>query len=108
MPTLDADVLVVGAGAAGLAVADALATAGRRVLVLEARNRLGGRVHAVRPRGFPLPIERGAEFVHGTLAATMDRLRLHGQPFYETNGACITARDARSNGDWTSSRRSAA
>lgn len=59
------DVVVVGAGAAGLAAARLLADAGRRVVVLEARDRIGGRIHTAAVPGLPLPIELGAEFVHG-------------------------------------------
>lgn len=61
-----ADVVVVGAGMAGLSCALALGTAGLRVTVLEARDRIGGRVHTVRPADAPIPVELGAEFVHGT------------------------------------------
>jgi monoamine oxidase len=61
----DADVLVLGAGMAGLAAAERLSAAGRRVLVLEARNRIGGRIHTVNDPGLPHPVELGAEFVHG-------------------------------------------
>ena len=61
----DADVLVLGAGMAGLAAAERLAAAGRRVLVLEARDRIGGRIHTVNDPGLPHPVELGAEFVHG-------------------------------------------
>lgn len=60
-----ADVIVVGAGMAGLAAAERLASGGCRVTVLEARDRLGGRIHTVRAPGIELPIELGAEFVHG-------------------------------------------
>jgi len=66
------DVLVVGAGAAGLAAAKELSDAGRSVLVLEARRRIGGRVHTRRLRGDPLPLELGAEFVHGRQAEIFD------------------------------------
>jgi len=59
------DVLVVGAGAAGLAAAGRLSRAGLSVVVLEARSRAGGRIFTRRVRGWPLPIELGAEFVHG-------------------------------------------
>jgi monoamine oxidase len=59
------DVLIVGAGAAGLAAAERLSKARRSVLILEARGRLGGRVDTRRFRGEPLPVELGAEFVHG-------------------------------------------
>ncbi|MFC9691116.1 flavin monoamine oxidase family protein [Kribbella sp. NPDC056951] len=61
---MDADVIVVGAGAAGLAAARRLGTAGLEVLVLEARWRIGGRVHT--DRGFTrFPVERGAELLQG-------------------------------------------
>jgi monoamine oxidase len=61
---VDADVIVIGAGAAGLAAARRLAEAGRSVLVLEARDRIGGRVHTDRGiAGFP--VERGAELLQG-------------------------------------------
>ncbi|HEY3174008.1 MAG TPA: NAD(P)/FAD-dependent oxidoreductase, partial [Thermoanaerobaculia bacterium] len=59
------DVVVVGAGAAGLAAAERLSSAGLSVVVLEARARAGGRIFTRRVRGWPLPIELGAEFVHG-------------------------------------------
>lgn len=64
------DVAIVGAGVAGLACARALAPArrGLRVLLLEARDRIGGRVLTVRVPDCALPVELGAEFVHGTPA----------------------------------------
>lgn len=57
---------MIGAGAAGLAAARAVSDAGRRVVVLEARDRLGGRIWTQHLPGFAPPIELGAEFVHGT------------------------------------------
>lgn len=59
-----ADVIVIGAGAAGLAAARALGEAGLGVLVLEARRRTGGRVLTERGRE-GVVVELGAEFVHG-------------------------------------------
>ena len=59
------DAIVIGAGVAGLTAARQLKLGGRRVVVLEARERIGGRIHTVRERGWPLPVEGGAEFVHG-------------------------------------------
>jgi monoamine oxidase len=58
-------VIIVGAGVAGLAAARRLVTAGRDVTILEARDRIGGRVDTVHNVLFSIPVERGAEFVHG-------------------------------------------
>ncbi len=60
-----ADVVVLGAGMAGLAAAERLAAAGCRVVVLEARDRIGGRIHTVDDPGLHYPVELGPEFVHG-------------------------------------------
>jgi len=62
MPT---DVIVIGAGMAGLAAAHELTRAGLQVAILEARDRIGGRVHTVRDPSLNYPVELGAEFVHG-------------------------------------------
>src|SRR5215470_18114089 len=59
------DVIVIGAGAAGLAAAHALSARGLSVAVLEARERIGGRIWTIRPEGSSVPLELGAEFVHG-------------------------------------------
>jgi len=72
------EVIVIGAGAAGLAAAEALALAGRSVLVLEARERIGGRVWTRRMPGLALPVELGAEFVHGDAAVTYRLLKKAG------------------------------
>src|SRR5262245_16817299 len=69
------DAVVIGAGAAGLAAARRLRGAGRRVAVVEARDRVGGRVDTRRPPGWPSPIELGAEFVHGESEAIWRVLR---------------------------------
>ena len=58
-------VVVIGAGAAGLAAARALHEAGVEVEVLEARDRIGGRVFTITPPHVTRPIELGAEFIHG-------------------------------------------
>lgn len=72
------DVVVIGAGAAGLAAADALARAGRSVVIVEARERIGGRVWTRRMPALAVPVELGAEFVHGDAAVTHRLLRKAG------------------------------
>ena len=75
---LSAEVLIIGAGAAGLAAAEVLSGAGLSVIVLEARDRVGGRCWSRIDPALPIPVEMGAEFVHGRPAATLDRLRRAG------------------------------
>ncbi len=65
-----ADVIVVGAGAAGLAASRELARAKRRIILLEASRRVGGRVMTVHPREAGVPVELGPEFVHGDAPET--------------------------------------
>lgn len=59
------DTIVIGAGAAGLSAARELSGAGHRLCILEARQRLGGRIFTLHRPDLPLPIELGAEFIHG-------------------------------------------
>lgn len=65
MKSTDCDVVVVGAGVAGLAAALRLAKAAKRVCCLEATGRAGGRIRTVYEEASSLPLELGAEFVHG-------------------------------------------
>lgn len=58
----DVDVVVVGAGAAGLGAAQELRRLGKRALVLEARGRVGGRVYTDRTLGDPW--DAGALYIH--------------------------------------------
>jgi monoamine oxidase len=67
---LATDVAIIGAGAAGLAAARELSRSGKRVSLIEARDRIGGRILTTHPADLPIPIELGAEFVHGEAEAT--------------------------------------
>ena len=78
------DVAILGAGAAGLAAAVELARGGKSAVVLEARDRIGGRVWSLDLPGLPVPVELGAEFIHGNPEATLGRMR-------ETGIACLDA-----------------
>ena len=64
------DVAVIGAGAAGLAAARHLSGTGKRVVIIEARQRIGGRILTQHVAGLPIPIELGAEFIHGEAPQT--------------------------------------
>lgn len=72
------DVIIIGAGAAGLMAAYTLAKAGKAVTVLEARDRIGGRIHTLNNSLFSTPVEMGAEFVHGNLPVTLSLLKEAG------------------------------
>lgn len=69
------DIVIIGAGASGLAAAQALGAAGMAALVIEARDRLGGRIWTDHSRG---PVELGAEFIHGHKATTWELVRAAG------------------------------
>ena len=79
------DVIVIGAGAAGLVAAAELAESGLSVVVVEARDRIGGRIYSVTgPQQFPM--ELGAEFIHGRPSEILEPLR-HGHiPISEVDG----------------------
>lgn len=77
------DVAVIGAGAAGLAAAAELAAQNLSVCVLEARDRLGGRIYTVREPEVPVPLELGAEFIHGRPAITLEWLKRANEPIVD-------------------------
>ncbi|HTD98987.1 MAG TPA: NAD(P)/FAD-dependent oxidoreductase [Mucilaginibacter sp.] len=80
------DVLIIGAGATGLMAAYTLAKAGKKVAVLEARNRIGGRIHTIDNESFFKHAELGAEFVHGNLPVTLNLLKEAGITYTPAHG----------------------
>lgn len=92
--TETADIVVIGAGVAGLAAARALHESGIKTLVLEARDRIGGRVFTRHDPETAVPIELGAEFVHGsaeplaqvTGEAGLTRIDMAGSRWQVTRG----------------------
>jgi monoamine oxidase len=94
------DVMVIGAGMAGLAAARALAEAGRSVVVLEARQRIGGRIRTVRDGG--VVCELGAEFVHGRPPELWELIAEAGLTTYERTGDFLVrgAQGLETRQDW--------
>ena len=93
------DVLVVGAGVSGLAVLRELDRAGLHVLCVEARDRIGGRIFSVRDPFCPLPVELGAEFVHGRSPALWSLLTDARAPIYEASDEFIHVRAGKRKDD---------
>jgi monoamine oxidase len=69
--------LIIGAGAAGLAAGRTLHDAGHDILILEARDRIGGRAWTDHTFA-DFPVELGAEFIHGEHAITHDLVKQAG------------------------------
>lgn len=90
----DCDVLILGAGAAGLNAARSLVT-DHRVIVLEARDRVGGRLFTRRHAGQPTPVELGPEFVHGRMPETFELLDESGLIAYDLADRHVSTRDGK-------------
>ena len=84
--TTNVDVIVVGAGAAGLAAAKRLDESGSSTVVLEGRDRIGGRIFTVRDPLLPVPVELGAEFIHGAAEEVVEIVRSERLAACDVNG----------------------
>jgi monoamine oxidase len=91
----DPDVIIIGAGMAGLAAARELGRAGLSVCILEARNRIGGRVFTVHDPACNVPIELGAEFIHVRPREIWDLLKSANVKVSEVDGDNWCASDGR-------------
>ena len=87
------NILIIGAGAAGLYAAKLLSSKGKRVTILEARDRTGGRIHTIKDPRFNLPVETGAEFVHGDLPLTRKLLKEAGIKDHTIEGGIWRAKN---------------
>lgn len=92
---MKAEVAIVGAGVAGLAAMRELEGRGILTRVLEARDRIGGRIHTIRDQRVPHPIELGAEFVHGEAAEVVEVARDAGLLMYAVEGERWRSRGGR-------------
>ncbi len=89
------DVIIIGAGAAGLVAAAELARAGRRALLVDARDRVGGRIWSHVEPGLAVPVELGAEFIHGRAESTFALLDHAGGAAVDTDGEHWTLREGK-------------
>ena len=92
------DVIVIGAGAAGLAAAAELGRAGLSVSILEARDRIGGRMFTQRDPVCQAPIELGAEFIHGLPPEIWELLQKRNAKITEVSGEPWCVREGRLSG----------
>ncbi len=101
------DVLIIGAGATGLMAAREMSKVGLKVQILEARNRIGGRIFTL-TSGESEPLELGAEFIHGQLPVTLQVLKEAGISYTEMEGKTFRIKsgklkkDVDSMDDWSS------
>ncbi|HEY3058163.1 MAG TPA: NAD(P)/FAD-dependent oxidoreductase [Chloroflexota bacterium] len=92
MNDASSDVLVLGAGVSGLAAAAQLTHSGYTVRVLEARDRVGGRIATLRGDHWPVPVELGAEFVQGRVPRLIALAAQAGLPLVELGGSRVLSR----------------
>jgi len=87
------DTIIIGAGAAGLMAAYELTKAGKKVILVEAKNRIGGRCYTFSGEGFTVPVELGAEFIHGDLPLTLKLLKEAGIKYEAVSGDNFEAKN---------------
>ena len=80
------EIIIIGAGAAGLMAARELARAGKKVIILEARDRIGGRIWPLDEKEFGYEAEAGAEYVHGKAPVTKALAKEAGMTLILTEG----------------------
>ena len=103
---MNTSTIIVGAGPAGLHAAYVLSKAGHTCLILEARDRIGGRVHTI-TGGDGKPFEAGAEFIHGDLPITIELLKKAGLEKSKAGGRWVSLRGGEASGgsnggkDWS-------
>lgn len=89
---METGVIIIGAGAAGLMAARKVSKKGINVTILEARNRIGGRIHTLEDTGLNGYAEEGAEFIHGNLPVTTNLLKEAGIVWHAIEGEAFQNR----------------
>src|SRR5688572_2184718 len=90
------DVIIIGAGSAGLMAMKELLETGYRVCLIEAASSAGGRIATIKKKGFYMPVETGAEFIHGKLPLTIKILKQANIDYEAVTGKMIRVL----NGKW--------
>ncbi|MGH9414147.1 MAG: flavin monoamine oxidase family protein [Terriglobales bacterium] len=94
------EAVVIGAGAAGLAAFHDLRAAGCDALLVDARDRVGGRIWTLHPENWPAPVELGAEFVHSELPGLeLAPSPPEGADWSEHDGRVLPAEEAHEDAD---------
>jgi monoamine oxidase len=79
------DIIIIGAGICGLFTARELSKTGKKVIILEASDKVGGRIRKI-TENFSKPVDAGAEFIHGNMPLTKTLLKEAGGKTLEKNG----------------------
>ena len=98
MRNIDCDVLIIGAGVAGLSALNELSRQGVRAVCVEARDRIGGRIFTIADPYSPVPIELGAEFIHGRPPETWDLVRPAKLAVYDCEEHSVHVRNGKVDG----------
>jgi monoamine oxidase len=98
--TFETDVAVIGAGAAGLAAARRLHDHGADFLLVEGRERIGGRAYTLQSYDGSVPIELGAEFIHGTPGVTLALMQECGEERVDTGSHYVRDYDEEFQEAW--------
>ena len=98
MRKLNCEVLIIGAGIAGLTAFNELSRQGVHVLCVEARGRIGGRILTIENPYSPLPIELGPEFIHGLPPEIWQLVRPAKLAVYDCEERSAHMRDGKADG----------